>query len=103
MLTVEQNEELTRVGPGTPMGELLRRYWYPIAFEQDFEHLPPGAHSVFTLHAVNEINQTGRKFETDGFRLGILEGQRVKRAVGRLSSLVASQIGSTQSGGLQKR
>ena len=37
MLTVEQNEELTRVGPGTPMGELLRRYWYPIAFEQDFD------------------------------------------------------------------
>ena len=37
MLTVEQNEELTSVGPGTPMGELLRRYWYPIAFEQDFD------------------------------------------------------------------
>jgi 5,5'-dehydrodivanillate O-demethylase len=31
MLTQEQNERLTRVGPGTPMGELLRRYWYPIA------------------------------------------------------------------------
>jgi 5,5'-dehydrodivanillate O-demethylase len=40
MLTVEQNEELTRVGPGTPMGELLRRYWYPIAFEQDFDDVP---------------------------------------------------------------
>ena len=25
MLTAEQNAELTRVGPGTPMGELLRR------------------------------------------------------------------------------
>jgi 5,5'-dehydrodivanillate O-demethylase len=31
MLTKEQNERLTRVGPGTPMGELLRRYWHPIA------------------------------------------------------------------------
>ena len=40
MLTVEQNEELTSVGPGTPMGELLRRYWYPIAFEQDFDTKP---------------------------------------------------------------
>jgi len=39
MLTVEQNEELTQVGPGTPMGELLRRYWYPIAFEQDFDEV----------------------------------------------------------------
>src|SRR6266571_1324787 len=31
MLTREQNEQLTRVGPGTPMGELLRRYWQPVA------------------------------------------------------------------------
>ena len=40
MLTVEQNEELTSVGPSTPMGELLRRYWYPIAFEEDFDAVP---------------------------------------------------------------
>ena len=31
MLSREENELLTQVGPGTPMGELLRRYWYPIA------------------------------------------------------------------------
>jgi len=31
MLTAEQNELLTRVGPGTPCGELMRRYWHPIA------------------------------------------------------------------------
>src|SRR5204863_9496258 len=31
MLTREDNERLTRVGPGTPGGELLRRYWQPIA------------------------------------------------------------------------
>ncbi|HVV18948.1 MAG TPA: Rieske 2Fe-2S domain-containing protein, partial [Pseudonocardiaceae bacterium] len=29
MLSEENNEILTRVGPGTPMGELLRRYWTP--------------------------------------------------------------------------
>ena len=23
-------KELTEVGPGTPMGELMRRYWHPI-------------------------------------------------------------------------
>jgi 5,5'-dehydrodivanillate O-demethylase len=31
MLTQEENELLTRVGPGTPAGELLRRYWHPIS------------------------------------------------------------------------
>jgi phthalate 4,5-dioxygenase len=29
VLKAEDNEILTRVGPGTPMGELLRRYWTP--------------------------------------------------------------------------
>jgi 5,5'-dehydrodivanillate O-demethylase len=30
-LTIEENELLTRVGPGTPGGNLLRRYWHPVA------------------------------------------------------------------------
>ena len=30
MLSAEKNRTLTRVGAGTPMGELLRRYWHPI-------------------------------------------------------------------------
>ena len=35
MLTIEQNDFLTRVGPGQPAGELLRRYWHPIAVAQE--------------------------------------------------------------------
>ena len=31
MLSAEANERLTRVGVGTPCGELMRRYWIPIA------------------------------------------------------------------------
>ncbi|HEY1268959.1 MAG TPA: Rieske 2Fe-2S domain-containing protein [Candidatus Binatia bacterium] len=31
MLSREENEYLTRVGRGAPAGELLRRYWHPIA------------------------------------------------------------------------
>jgi hypothetical protein len=34
MLTPEENEMLTRVGPGTPAGELLRRYWHPVAIAE---------------------------------------------------------------------
>ena len=40
MLTQEQNERLTRVGPGTPMGDLLRRYWYPVATDQQLGENP---------------------------------------------------------------
>ena len=34
MLTKEQNERFTRVGRGTPCGELMRRYWWPISFSE---------------------------------------------------------------------
>ena len=29
MLSREENDLLTRTGPGTPMGEAMRRYWIP--------------------------------------------------------------------------
>src|SRR5258707_13140019 len=31
VLTQVQNDRLSRVGPGTPGGELMRRYWHPVA------------------------------------------------------------------------
>jgi phthalate 4,5-dioxygenase oxygenase subunit len=43
MLTPEINELLTRVGPGTPMGDVLRRYWMPalLSFELPESDCPP--------------------------------------------------------------
>jgi 5,5'-dehydrodivanillate O-demethylase oxygenase subunit len=38
MLTREQNERLTRVGPGTPGGELLRRYWQVLCPTKEIAH-----------------------------------------------------------------
>src|SRR5947207_5280257 len=40
MLTAEENERLTHVGPGTPMGELMRRYWHPIAGSSQLDDEP---------------------------------------------------------------
>jgi 5,5'-dehydrodivanillate O-demethylase len=37
MLTAEQNEMLTRVGAGTPCGDLMRRYWQPIAAASELQ------------------------------------------------------------------
>jgi 5,5'-dehydrodivanillate O-demethylase oxygenase subunit len=39
-MTPEENEMLTRVGPGTPGGEMLRRYWWPVWFEEKIENKP---------------------------------------------------------------
>lgn len=37
MLTEEKNRRLTQVGPDTPMGKYLRRYWHPIAGVSEFD------------------------------------------------------------------
>ena len=43
MMTPEDNELLTRIGPGTKMGELLRRYWHPIAASDEMTPRPTKA------------------------------------------------------------
>ena len=35
MTTAEENRTLTRTGPGTPMGELFRRYWLPALLAEE--------------------------------------------------------------------
>jgi nitrite reductase/ring-hydroxylating ferredoxin subunit len=35
MLKPEENERLCRIGPGTPMGEVLRRYWIPALLSEE--------------------------------------------------------------------
>ncbi|MDA1174601.1 MAG: aromatic ring-hydroxylating dioxygenase subunit alpha [Chloroflexi bacterium] len=40
MLSVERNHELTAVGKGTPMGELMRRYWHPVAATAELDERP---------------------------------------------------------------
>jgi phenylpropionate dioxygenase-like ring-hydroxylating dioxygenase large terminal subunit len=40
MSTKEENELLTRTGPGTPGGAFMRRYWHPVALSSE---LPPDA------------------------------------------------------------
>ena len=39
-LSVAENELITRVGPGTPGGEMMRRYWHPIGFTSELKGRP---------------------------------------------------------------
>ena len=64
MLTAEQNEALTRVGPGTPMGELLRRYWYPVALASDLDEFP--------VRRARLLGENFAVFKTPSGRYGIL-------------------------------
>ncbi len=40
MLTKEANQRLIQVGPGTPGGNLLRRYWHPVATSSQLAEQP---------------------------------------------------------------
>src|ERR1700691_2441168 len=40
MATQDENERLTRIGPSTPMGNLLRRYWHPVGTEAELAKEP---------------------------------------------------------------
>ncbi len=42
MLSREENELITRVGPGTPMGNAMRRYWIPACLSREIAE-PDGA------------------------------------------------------------
>ena len=37
MMSAEQNNLITRIGPGTPCGNLMRRYWQPAALVEELE------------------------------------------------------------------
>ena len=54
MLTAAQNERLTRVGPGTPCGNLLRQYWQPIALVDELSQAQVGARPVKAVRALGE-------------------------------------------------
>ncbi len=41
MLSKQENELMTRVGPGTPAGEMLRRYWWPVGFTEEVKAKGP--------------------------------------------------------------
>src|SRR5882757_714917 len=41
MLSTEQNDLITRIGPATPAGELIRRYWQPAALADELNSNRP--------------------------------------------------------------
>jgi phthalate 4,5-dioxygenase len=67
VLTREQQEFLVRVGPGTPMGALLRRYWVPVLLA---EELPEPDCSQVRVRILGEDLIAFR--DTDG-RVGLVD------------------------------
>ena len=66
MLTREENEMLTRVGPGTPAGELLRRYWHPVGVASELTAENP-------TQIVRILGETLVLFRDKKGRIGLLD------------------------------
>jgi phthalate 4,5-dioxygenase oxygenase subunit len=75
MLSPEDNEILTRVGPGTPMGDLIRRFWMPALLEEELAG-PDGAPVKLRLLGEDLVAFK----DTDG-RIGILDAYCPHRRV----------------------
>jgi len=65
MLSREENDRLTRVGPGTPAGELLRRYWLPVAVAKEITDENP-------TKFVRALGEDLVLFKDKGGRVGLL-------------------------------
>ena len=87
MLATAQNELITQTGPGTPMGEVFRRYWQPVATS---EEITPGGKPV----QVKVMSEDLVLFRDDYGRPGLL-GLRCSH---RLTSLA---YGRVEDGGIR--
>lgn len=67
MLSEERNRIVSQVGKGTPFGELLRRYWYPVAFSADLEDFP--------IRPARLLGQDLVVFRLDDGTLGLVDEQ----------------------------
>jgi phenylpropionate dioxygenase-like ring-hydroxylating dioxygenase large terminal subunit len=65
MVTRAQNELLTRTGPGTPGGEMMRRYWLPVGLSADITTAAPMPVRILSEDLV--------LFRDDVGRLGLLQ------------------------------
>jgi len=66
MISAEQNDFMTRVGPATPAGSLLRRYWQPIALSDELAGPRP-------VRPVQLMGQHFVLFRDESGQLGMLD------------------------------
>lgn len=66
MISAERNQLMTRVGPGTPTGNLLRQYWQPVALAEELNGERP-------IVALQLMGQDLVLFRDENARLGLVD------------------------------
>ena len=72
-MKAEQNELITRVGPGTACGAVLRSYWQPVALVDEFEPRLDPRMAQRPLKAVRILGQDLVLFKDGAGRWGLLD------------------------------
>lgn len=88
MLSREENELMCRVGPGTPMGEAIRRYWVPVL--SSYQLPAPDCDPV----KVELFGERYVAFRDSAGRVGLLDEQCLHRS----ASLA---LGRVENGGIR--
>ena len=89
MLKKEQNDLLTQTGPGTPMGNLFRRYWLPALLARE---LPEPDCAPVRLQLLSEKMVA---FRDSAGRLGVIDEFCAHRGV---SLCFAGTVANSHSG-----
>ena len=82
VLDASEDAELTHIGPGTPCGEYLRRYWQPVAMSCELGELP-------TL--VRILGETLVMFRDGGGRVGLMHRHCAHRGASLEYGIVAER------------
>ncbi|MGE0498164.1 MAG: Rieske 2Fe-2S domain-containing protein [Ramlibacter sp.] len=72
-MKAEQNELITRIGPGTACGEVLRRYWQPVALVDEFNPALDPRMAQRPVKAVRVMGQDLVLFRDGQGRWGLLD------------------------------
>ncbi|MBS0523642.1 MAG: hypothetical protein JSS04_08405 [Proteobacteria bacterium] len=75
MTSARDNADLSRVGLGTPMGDLMRQYWIPACLSSELE---PGASALRLL----PLGERLVAFRDKRGRVGIMDHRCPHRIVG---------------------
>ena len=72
-MRAEQNERVTRIGPDTPCGQVLRHYWHPVALLDEFNPALDPRMGIRPVKAVKLLGQDLVLFKNAEGAFGLLD------------------------------
>lgn len=73
IMRADHNERITRIGPGTPCGRLMRQYWQPIALLDEFNPKLDPRMANRPIKAVKALGQDFVLFRDESGQFGLLD------------------------------